>query len=395
VSSLRVAIVGCGKIADQHLWAVERTGFAKVVAVCDREELMAEQLAERSGIPYRSADLRSLLVDARPDVVHITTPPQSHYPLAAQCLDAGCHVYVEKPFTTDTDEAIRLVNHAQAVKRSITVGHNLQFTWESLDAREHVRNGWLGGPPIHIESYFTYALSDASYARSVLGDKRHWVRHLRGKLLHNIISHGIARIAEYVDVEQPRIAAFGYASPLMTSIGEADVLDELRVLIAGGTNMTASFAFSSQFSPPSNGCRLYGRAGGLTVDNTHHTLVRHANKSYKSFLNYFVPPVSTAREYVRSSRRNVRRFLKSQFHDDSGLGHLVAAFYRAILGEAPLPISYREIVLTSRIMDTVFDQLRSGASSDPAPTPISRPFELLQAPDRLLPAASVGPFLHR
>ena len=40
-----------------------------------------------------------MLSDAQPDVVHITTPPESHFEIARLCLAAGCHVYVEKPFT--------------------------------------------------------------------------------------------------------------------------------------------------------------------------------------------------------------------------------------------------------------------------------------------------------
>jgi predicted dehydrogenase len=321
---------------------------------------MAEQLAERASAPHCAADLGQLLAEARPDVVHITTPPQSHYALAAQCLEAGCHVYVEKPFTVTTDEALRLIRTAQARDLKLTAGHNLQFTWESLDARELVKSGFLGGPPVYIESYYTYNLGDAGYAKALLGDRNHWVRRLPGKLLHNIISHGIARIAEHMDTESPVVSVYGYPSPLLTQIGESDVTDELRVHIADGANMTASFVFSSQLGPPMNGCRIYGPKNSLTVDNVHHTMIRDVNRSYKSFLNYFIPPVAMAREHVRNTRRNVGRFLRADFHDDSGLKALVEAFYRSVLGQAPLPISYREILLTSRIMDAIFERLNRG-----------------------------------
>lgn len=362
MTALRVAIVGCGKIADQHLAAIKRTRLGTVVGVCDQELLMAEQLAERAEAGHYASDLEQLLADAKPDVVHITTPPQSHYTLAAQCLDAGCHVYVEKPFTVTTDEAIRLIRTAQAKNLKLTAGHNLQFTWESIEARELVKSGYLGGPPVHIESYFTYNLGDASYAKALLGDRNHWVRRLPGQLLHNIISHGIARIAEHMENESPIVSAFGYASPLLQRIGESDVIDELRVQIADGANMTASFVFSSQLGPPVNGYRLYGPKNSLVVDNVHHLLVRNPSRSYKSFLNYFIPPVAVAREYLRNARQNVSRFLHADFHDDSGLKRLVEAFYRSILNEGPLPFSYREIVLTSRIMDAIFAQIGSGAA---------------------------------
>ena len=50
-----------------------------------------------------------------------------------------------------------------------------------------------------MESYYCYDLTDPGYARALLGDKQHWVRQLPGQLLHNIISHGIARIAEFLE----------------------------------------------------------------------------------------------------------------------------------------------------------------------------------------------------
>src|SRR5207253_2114568 len=101
--SLKIAIVGCGKIADQHIEAIRRVPGTSIVAVCDREPLMAQQLAERFAISACFSDLNELLNAVRPDVVHITTPPQSHYSLAKQCLESGSHVYLEKPFTVSAE----------------------------------------------------------------------------------------------------------------------------------------------------------------------------------------------------------------------------------------------------------------------------------------------------
>src|SRR5438132_3297574 len=78
---LRIAIVGCGKIADQHVQAIRRIPDCIIVGLCDREPLMAKQLGERFGICDCFSDLTEMLRAVSPDVVHITTPPQNHYPL--------------------------------------------------------------------------------------------------------------------------------------------------------------------------------------------------------------------------------------------------------------------------------------------------------------------------
>ena len=80
--TLKVAIVGCGKIADGHIEEIQKMpAAARVVAVADLELLMAEQIATRYGIPAFYDDLDRLLEKERPDVVHITTPPPSHFRL--------------------------------------------------------------------------------------------------------------------------------------------------------------------------------------------------------------------------------------------------------------------------------------------------------------------------
>src|SRR5258708_2696019 len=125
---LKVAIVGCGKIADAHASQIQRIPGCEIVGVCDREPLMAKQLSERFPVKNCYGDLSALLGEARPDVVHITTPPQSHYEIATFCLQRGAHVYVEKPFTVYAHEADSLIALANDRGLKITAGHDDQFT---------------------------------------------------------------------------------------------------------------------------------------------------------------------------------------------------------------------------------------------------------------------------
>jgi len=204
---LKIAIVGCGKVADQHVEAIYRIPDCEIVALCDREPLMARQLGERRGVSACFSDLKEMLHVVRPDVVHITTPPQGHYSLAAECLNAGSHVYVEKPFTITAGEAEALVQLAEDHGLRATVGHNYQFTLEMLEMRRLVKGGFLGGKPVHLESYWSYDLGDLRYASAFLSNRTHWVRQLPGQLFQNIISHGIAKLTEFLDDELVEIVA--------------------------------------------------------------------------------------------------------------------------------------------------------------------------------------------
>jgi predicted dehydrogenase len=356
---LRVAIVGCGKIADDHLEQIRRIQGCQVVAACDRESLMAEQLCERFGIPRYFSDVTELLRECHPDVVHITTPPQSHFTIAQECLEAGSHIYVEKPFTLNAKEAEALIQCAKARGRYVTVGHDLQFSHVSRRLRRLVREGYLGGTPVHLESYYCYNLSDPNYAKALLSDRQHWVRRLPGKLLQNVISHGIARIAEFLETDCPDVFAQGFVSPLLRSLGEEEIIDELRVTIVEQHRTTAYFTFSSQMRPSLNLFRIYGPKNGLILNQDQETLIRVRGERYKSYLEKFVPPIVIAKQCIANSARNVRLFLANDFHMKAGMKCLIETFYESVRTGGPPPITHREILLTQRIMDNIFGQLET------------------------------------
>jgi predicted dehydrogenase len=360
---LKVAIVGCGKIADAHASQIQYLKGCQIVGVCDRELLMARQLYERFPVKHYFSDVAELVSEARPDVVHITTPPESHFEIARFCLEHGCHIYVEKPFTVNVREAERLVELADEKRLKLTVGHNCQFSHVSRRMRALIETGYLGGPPVHIESCYGYDLGNKSYARALLGDKEHWVRRLPGQLLHNIISHGIARIAEYLSTDYPEVIACGFVSPLLRSLGETEIMDELRVIIAEKERTTAYFTFSSQMKPLTHAFRIYGPKNGLILDQNHEILLRLRGTKLKSYADYFVPPVQFASEHMRNLFGNARRFLANDFHMDAGMKYLFESFYRSIREDRPLPIPYREILLTARIMDAIFERLREPLSN--------------------------------
>jgi predicted dehydrogenase len=356
---VKIAILGCGKIADQHVLAVRRIPGSHVVAACDRELLMAEQLGERFGISGIFTDLDALLSSVKPDAVHITTPPQSHYDLARACLQAGSHVYVEKPFTVTAVEAESLVALAQSRGLFLTAGHNYQFTLEMQEMRRLVHEGFLGGAPVHMESHWSYDLGDLSYVGPLLGSRNHWARRLPGQLFHNLISHGIARIAEFLDDDLAVLTASAHQSDALRGMGGQEVMDELRVMLRDSRGVTASFCFSTQIKPGMNIFRVYGPRNSLTVDLTSGSVLRHKGRSYKSYLTYLVPPLVAAGEHLVNCVRNSANIIRWRLYQDFGMKALIESFHEAIEKSSAPPIPYREIVLTARIMDAIFDQIRT------------------------------------
>jgi predicted dehydrogenase len=263
---------------------------------------------------------------------------------------------VEKPFTLDTDEAEKLIALANQTGRKLTVGHDAQFSDVAIRMRKLVREGYLGGAPVHMESTWCYELADPVYAKALLGDKQHWARTLPGGLLHNIINHGIAKIAEFLVGGTPQVIADGFVSPFLQGLGEHRIVDELRAIIRDEQGTTAYFTFSTQMRPSLHQFLVYGPMNGLLLDEDQRTLVRLRGDRFKSYAEHFIPPVKQAGQYLGNFVHNAGLFLAMAAHMDAPKKRLFESFYRSITEGTPLPIPYREILLTSRIMDAIFEQ---------------------------------------
>ncbi|MFK0003437.1 Gfo/Idh/MocA family protein [Paenarthrobacter sp. NPDC090522] len=98
MNTYRVAIVGTGGIAAVHAANLARTdNRAQLVAACDVDEARLRVFCDEHGISGRYGTLTELLAEAKPDIVHLCTPPMMHIDQAIECLESGAHVLSEKP----------------------------------------------------------------------------------------------------------------------------------------------------------------------------------------------------------------------------------------------------------------------------------------------------------
>lgn len=356
--TLKVALVGCGKIIDGHIEEIKKlSSLAKIVAVCDRELLMAEQVAVRYGLPNYYDDFSRLLEKEKPDVVHITTPPQAHLGIALQALEAGCHVYVEKPLTLNHLDSEQLVSTAIKKNRKLTIGYTYLFDPPAVQLRKLYADGLLG-EIIHIDSAFGYNLS-GPFGKALLGDSGHWVHRLPGKLFQNNIDHLLYKTVEFFkDDESPSVSAF--ASTLRAQrFGDIrdEMQDELRITLQGD-RMSVSGVFSSHIRPVNHFIRVYGTKNTAHVDFLSRTLILETVPTLPSAIGRLIPPLLQSKQYLNQGIKNINRFKKSDFHFFAGLSMLISSFYSSILNETEVPISYKDILLVSSIMDDIFLQIQ-------------------------------------
>ncbi|MFJ4027446.1 Gfo/Idh/MocA family protein [Paenarthrobacter sp. NPDC089989] len=137
------AVIGCGDVSSVHFAALATMADADLVAVCDTNPERLEAAATAYGVPGYASHL-DLLDKVRPDVVHICTPHHLHASLAADCLDAGVSVIVEKPLAHTLEEGRRLIELAERSTAKIAVCFQNRYNATSQAMRELLDGGTLG-----------------------------------------------------------------------------------------------------------------------------------------------------------------------------------------------------------------------------------------------------------
>ena len=352
--TLKVGIVGCGKIADSHIEEIQKLSCARVVAVCDLEPILAEQLACRYSVPHWYTDFDHMLSECRPDVIHIATPPHSHLTLARKSAEAGCHVFLEKPLALNATEGRLLIECLQQNRRKMTINYWPQFETPALALKELIAKGELG-ETVHIESYYGYDLA-GGFGQAVFSDDRHWVHQLPGKLFQNIIDHALNKITPFLSDETLEIIARAYRRQQLNDGNRNDVLDELRVMILGD-RVSAYVTFCSHARPVGHFMRVYGTKNTAHVDFTFRTMLVEGKQTVPSAFGRLLPPFRSTWHSLRQATHNVREFAGSRFHYFAGLNRLISLFYQGIICDTPVPIPYAEMLRVSEIIDEISAQI--------------------------------------
>jgi len=126
MSRLKVLVAGCGNMGASHARAYHKMPQFRIVGLVSRGPASRRQLSgELGGVPD-FGDYDQALAETRPDVVSINTYPDTHAAYARAALEAGCHVFCEKPLAETVAEAQQIVDLATARQRKLVVGYILR-----------------------------------------------------------------------------------------------------------------------------------------------------------------------------------------------------------------------------------------------------------------------------
>ncbi len=139
-----VAVVGCGYWGPNLIRNLVSLPECRVKLICDKDPArLSSILALYPGLKG-TAEFSDVLSDQNIEAVFIVTPVRTHFPLAGQALEAGKHVFVEKPLAVSSDEALGLIQLAEKRSLTLMVGHTFIYSSPVRKIKEVIDSGYLG-----------------------------------------------------------------------------------------------------------------------------------------------------------------------------------------------------------------------------------------------------------
>ncbi len=173
-AAIGVALVGTGFGQKVHIPALQAHHRTNLVAVYHRDRAKAEAIAQTYGIPHACTHIEALVALPEVDAVSITTPPFLHYPMAKTVLQAGKHLFLEKPVTLVAREAEELQQLAIVHQRVTAVNFEFRCVPAWMQLAELLKAGYVGKPRLIKVDWLVSSRADATrpwnwYAQAALG----------------------------------------------------------------------------------------------------------------------------------------------------------------------------------------------------------------------------------
>ena len=336
MTRFRTALIGAGFISASHIEGLRAAvPDAKITAIVDRNLELAETRAAQWGISHVFADIEALIAAGVADVAHVLAPPDAHEAIARRLLEAGLHVFLEKPMATSVADCEGLT--ALAAEKSLVLGVNQNFVFHPAyrAARRILLEQRRLGPIRSLHVIFNVPLRQ-------LGARQfsHWMFRQPVNILLEQAVHPLSQIVDLLG--PPSEVNGGPGRPLQLFPGRFFHDRWTADLLCDGTPAQLSLAFGQSFHT----WRFTAVCddGVLVCDLSSGRVMVQERAQWPEFLDNLVVGVGMAGHMAGQSIAGalgyVTGLLKLRPKSDGffvSMRDSIAAFYRGIeAGHAPL-----------------------------------------------------------
>jgi len=349
---VKIGIVGCGLNSDYHISFAKDYPETEIVGVVDKDKEKAQNCAAKYGIQKVFNSLKELMEGEKPDVIHIVTPPHTHFPLAKEAIQLKCHVLIEKPMTLNAEEAKELYSLAEEYGIKLCPMHNHFYDPCMKKANDLIKEGRVG-KIINVESYYGLNTRINAFRKYPRPDVLPWLYSLPGGVFHDFMSHPLYVMLPFTGKPQE-------IQVMEKSFGELpqNISDELRILIKG-EKAFGVLTFSFAAKPHLHFVRVYGTKMMVNVDFNTMTTTLHPLSHLPKAAQKATYNLSESLQLFSNTVSNVWNFGRGRLKPYQGMKTLTHRFYDAIQGKGEVPVSKDEALMVIETMDGICKQIKN------------------------------------
>ena len=330
---LRVGVVGAGRMALNHIRAMTRAGVPlRLAGVADPSEQALALIRQEIPGSETFPSIDALLEKARPDVVHIVSPPGTHVSLTRRAIEAGVHAYVEKPFAPTAAEAEMLYGLAGARGVLLCPGHQLLYDPPTVRIRRHLP---ALGQVVHVESYFSFRT----------------VRRAPGGRAPARADHQLLDVLPHPTYLLVDVLERCGKGPLELVSLRADVPGTIHAIVRRGA-VTGVLVVTLEGRPIESTLRVVGSRGSVVGDYVRSTVFRDLGPGTSGPDKLLAPYRRVRQQFFGTTGALLRRFTTGR-KAYPGLSDLFREFYQAILNGAASPVSEASVTETVRLCERI------------------------------------------
>jgi len=342
---VKAVLIGAGQIARQHLNCLKALPGVEISAICDLSPATAEAAAERYGAKAWFTDHKAMLEKVRPDVVHVTTPPNSHFRLAMDSFDAGAHVIVEKPATASFPELELLTERAGKVARHLVEDYNYCFNAATQEIARRVNTGEFGAVT-HVEVLICLdILGPSGFADP---NSPHPALALAGGAIADFLPHMASLTHFFGGAHKSAKTIWSKRKPSPLPY------DEFRAVVQAERG-TATLGFSSNSQPDAFWLRVYGERMQATTNLFETRLTFDGPRNVPKPLRPFFSGLEEGKTIRRAALATLLRKFKGPGSYE-GLHELLARTYRALADGTTLPVSAIHVMEVNQLVEALKPQ---------------------------------------
>jgi predicted dehydrogenase len=350
---VRAAVIGAGAISLEHLPFLRDSDRAELVAICDLSPVSARIAARRFEAPAGYVDVAEMLASSSPEIVHVLTPPHTHGVLVRQCLDAGAHVFCEKPMSPTGTETSELLALAAQRDLHLIENHNYRFNDEILSVRRLIDDGDLGEvSEVEIRMALPIRGEGSRFADE---NNPNPIHRMPAGVIHDFITH-FAYLLDTLSGEPE----WGAVSAHWNNHGGGDLFtfDDLDAILVGEArhgSVHGRLRFSCRTSPDLFSVTVRGSDGQVATDLFHPHLEVLSRRPGGPQLTPIVNHLVNGASLVGAGLRNFGQKLL-QHGPYHGLSRLLDETYAALQEGRELPVTPFQIQRASDLVDALLSE---------------------------------------